>query len=323
MTFVNRWYAVAFLTICLLVTTGPAVAQSTPADKVASVNGADISRTDLDRELKLWTDRMASQGRQVPPAQVPVVRNQILDSLINQELLYQSSQKNKIKVDQKTIDERYDAIKKRFKTEEEFKEAIAKMDVTEATIRAQLEKGLAIDELLKTKVVKDIKVTEEESQKYYDENQDQFKEAEQVKASHILIKVEPNADDAKKTEARKKIESVQGQLKKGDDFATVAKERSEGPSKSRGGDLGYFKRGQMVKPFEDAAFSMKVGQVSGVVETQFGYHIIKVSDKKPASTATYPEVKDQLQEQLKQQKTRQAVGEYVDDLKKEAKIEKF
>ena len=323
MFFVNRGCAVILLTIGLLMMAVPSVAEKTPTDKVASVNGTAIFRTDLDREVKLWTDRMASQGRQVPPAQVGVVRNQILESLINQELLYQSSKKNKIKVDQKTIDERYDSIKKRFKTEEEFKEAIANMDVTEETIRKQLKKGLAIDELLKAKVVKDIEVTDEESQKYYDENPEQFKQDEQVKASHILIKVEPNANDEKKTEARKKIESVQGKLKKGDEFAAVATEYSEGPSKSRGGDLGFFKRGQMVKPFEDAAFSMEVEQVSGVVETQFGYHIIKVIDKKPASTATYPEVKDQLQQQLKQQKTRQAVGEYVDGLRKDANIEKF
>jgi peptidyl-prolyl cis-trans isomerase C len=323
MFFINRAYAVIFLAVGLLFITGTAVAEKTPNDKVASVNGTAISRSDLDREVKLWTDRMASQGRQVPPAQVGVVRGQILESLINQELLYQSSKKNNIKVDQKTIDERYDSIKKRFKTEEEFKEAIANMNVTEATIRAQLEKGLAIDELLKKKVVKDLAVTEEESRNFYNENPEQFKQAEQVKASHILIKVQPTADEAKKTEARKKIESVQGKLKKGDEFADVAKEYSEGPSKSRGGDLGYFKRGQMVKPFEDAAFSMNVDQVSGVVETQFGYHIIKVTDKKPASTSTYPEVKDQLQEQLKQQKTRQAVGEYVDGLRKDAKIEKF
>jgi peptidyl-prolyl cis-trans isomerase C len=324
MIFTNRWYAVAtVLVVYLLVSVGTAVAQKAPADKVADVNGKTISRTDLDREVKLWTDRMASQGRQLPPAQVPAVRDQILDSLINQELLFQASKKNKIKVDQKTIEERYGSIKQRFKTEEEFKEAIAKMDVTETTIRTQLEKGLAIDELLKTKVVKDIAVTEEESRKYYDEHQDQFKEAAQVKASHILIKVEPDATDEQKAEARKKIDAVQGKLKKGDDFAAVAKEYSEGPSNSRGGDLGFFQRGQMVKPFEEVAFSMDVEQVSGVVETQFGYHIIKVYEKKPESTATYSEVKDQLQEHLKQQKTREAVGQYVDGLRKKAKIEKF
>ncbi len=322
MISVNRRHVVAtFMTVYLLVTAGLAVAQKTPSDKVAVVNGTAISATDLDREVKLWSERMASQGRQLPPDQLPAVRNQILESLISQELLYQASKKNKIKVDQKIIDERYDAIKKRFKTEEEFKDAIAKMGVTEAIIRAQLEKGLAIDELLKTKIVKDIEVTDEESRKYYDEHLDQFKQAEQVKASHILIKVEPTATDEQKAEARKKIETVQGKLKKGDDFAAVAKEYSEGPSKSRGGELGFFQRGQMVKPFEDAAFTMEPDQVSDVVETKFGYHIIKVSEKKTESTASYSEVKDQVQQQLKQQKTRQAVEKYVEDLRKKAKIE--
>ena len=322
MILVKRWYAVVtILAVYLLVAAGPTVAQNKPKDKVATVNGTAISRGDLDREVKLWTERMASQGRQLPPAQLPAVRSQILESLINQELLYQASKNNKVKIDQKIIDERYDAIKKRFKTEEEYKDAIAKMGVTETIIRKQLEKGLAIDELLKTSVVKDITVTDEESRKYYDENQDQFKQAEQVKASHILIKVEPTASDEQKAEARKKIETVQGKLKKGDDFAAVAKEYSEGPSKSRGGDLGFFGRGQMVKPFEDAAFAMDVEEVSGVVETNFGYHIIKVSEKKPASTSSYSEVKDQLQQHLKQQKTRQAVEAYVEELRKKAKIE--
>jgi peptidyl-prolyl cis-trans isomerase C len=322
MILVNRRHVVAtFMTVYLLVTAGLAVAQNTPSDKVAIVNGTAISSSDLDREVKLWSERMASQGRQLPPTQLPAVRKQILESLISQELLYQASKKNKINVDQKITDEKFDAIKKRFKTEEEFKEAIAKMGVTEAIIRMQLEKGLAIDELLKTKVVKDIEVTDEETRKYYDEHLDQFKQAEQVKASHILIKVEPTATDEQKAEARKKIETVQGKLKKGDDFAAVAKEYSEGPSNSRGGDLGFFQRGQMVKPFEDAAFTMEADQVSEVVETQFGYHIIKVFEKKQESTAPYSEVKDQLKEHLKQQKTRQIVEEYVEGLRKKAKIE--
>lgn len=322
MILVNRRHVVAtFMTVYLLVTAGLAVAQNTPSDKVAIVNGTAISSSDLDREVKLWSERMASQGRQLPPTQLPAVRKQILESLISQELLYQASKKNKINVDQKITDEKFDAIKKRFKTEEEFKEAIAKMGVTEAIIRMQLEKGLAIDELLKTKVVKDIEVTDEETRKYYDEHLDQFKQAEQVKASHILIKVEPTATDEQKAEARKKIETVQGKLKKGDDFAAVAKEYSEGPSNGRGGDLGFFQRGQMVKPFEDAAFTMEADQVSEVVETQFGYHIIKVFEKKQESTAPYSEVKDQLKEHLKQQKTRQIVEEYVEGLRKKAKIE--
>jgi peptidyl-prolyl cis-trans isomerase C len=325
----NRFcVAATLLAMILLVAAGPAVAQKaspekTSSDKAATVNGSVIPKQTLEREVRLFTDRMVRQGRQVPDVQVPVLRNEILDSLIDQELLYQDSQKQHMQVDKKAVDEKYDEIKKRFKTEQEFKDAISKMGVTEAEIRSQLKKGLAIDELLKTKVVKDIQVTEEEAKKYYDEHTDQFKQAEQVKASHILIKVAPDASDEKKAEAKKKIEEVQEKLKGGEDFAAVAAEYSEGPSKSQGGELPYFKRGQMVKPFEDAAFSMEVGQLSGIVETQFGYHIIKVDEKKPETTPSFSDEKDKIEQFLKQQKTREKIEAYLEVLRKKAKIDKF
>lgn len=325
----NRFYVAAtLLAMIVFVATAPAGAQKaspekTSPDKAATVNGTVIPKQTLEREVKLFTDRMVRQGRQVPDVQVPVLRNEILDSLIDQELLYQDSQKQHMQIDKKAVDEKYAEIKKRFKTEQEFKDAIAKMDVTEAEIRSQLKKGLAIDELLKTKVVKDIQVTEEEAKKYYDEHTDQFKQAEQVKASHILIQVAPDASDEKKTEAKKKITVVQEKLKKGEDFAVVAKESSEGPSKSRGGDLGFFQRGQMDKSFEEAAFALEPGKVSDVVETRFGYHIIKVDEKKPEATLAFSDEKDKIEQFLKQQKTREKIESYLEGLRKNAKIDKF
>ncbi|MGD8364717.1 MAG: peptidylprolyl isomerase [Desulfobacterales bacterium] len=325
----NRFFVAAtLLAMIVFVAAAPAGAQKaspekTSPDKAATVNGTVIPKQTLEREVKLFTDRMVRQGRQVPDVQVPVLRNEILDSLIDQELLYQDSQKQHMQVDKKAVDEKYDEIKKRFKTEQEFKDAIAKMDVTEAEIRSQLKKGLAIDELLKTKVVKDIQVTDEEAKKYYDEHTDQFKQAEQVKASHILIQVAPDASDEKKTEAKKKITVVQEKLKKGEDFAVVAKESSEGPSKSRGGDLGFFQRGQMDKSFEEAAFALEPGKVSEVVETRFGYHIIKVDEKKPEATLAFSDEKDKIEQFLKQQKTREKIENYLEGLRKNAKIDKF
>jgi peptidyl-prolyl cis-trans isomerase C len=323
--------AATLLAMILFVAAGPAGAQkastektsSDKSDKAATVNGSVIPKQTLEREVRLFTDRMVRQGRQVPDVQVPVLRNEILDSLIDQELLYQDSQKQHMQVDKNAVNDKYDEIKKRFKTEQEFKDAIAKMDVTEAEIRSQLKKGLAIDELLKSKVVKDVQVTEAEAKKYYDEHTDQFKQAEQVKASHILIQVAPDASDEKKAEAKKKIEAVQEKLKKGEDFATVAKESSEGPSKSRGGDLGFFQRGQMDKAFEEVAFALEPGTISDVVETRFGYHIIKVDEKKPATTGSFSDEKDKIEQYLKQQKTREKIEAYLEDLRKNAKIDKF
>jgi peptidyl-prolyl cis-trans isomerase C len=112
-------------------------------------------------------------------------------------------------------------------------------------------------------------------------------------------------------------------LKDGGDFAALAKEYSEGPSNTRGGDLGFFRRGQMVKPFEDAAFAMEPNQVSDIIETRFGYHLIKVYEKKPESVLAYAEVKDKLTQHLKQQKIDKEAVQYINQLKKDAKIEKF
>ena len=197
------------------------------------------------------------------------------------------------------------------------------MNLTEAEVRTQIQRGLAIRGLIDKEVAAKVVVTEEETKAYYTGNPQLFKQPEQVKASHILIKVEPNADDAAKEAARNKISEVRQKLSAGGDFAELAKEYSEGPSGPRGGDLGYFRRGQMVKPFEDAAFSMQVDQVSELVETRFGYHLIKVYEKTPEKTLTYDEVKEKISERLKREKIQKGAQEYVENLKKDAKIEKL
>ena len=116
---------------------------------------------------------------------------------------------------------------------------------------------------------------------------------------------------------------IKQRLKAGHDFAALAKEFSQGPSSTKGGDLGYFARGQMVTPFEDAAFSLKPGEVSDIVETKFGYHIIKVVDKKPETTISYDEVRERLGLYLKGEKTKKEIRIYVKRLEDNANVERF
>lgn len=144
-----------------------------------------------------------------------------------------------------------------------------------------------------------IKVTEQEVRDYYDVNLENYKVKDQVKARHILFKLEEGADEAQEKNVREKASSVLAKARKGEDFAELAKKYSEGPSKDAGGDLGYFSKGQMVKPFEDAVFNLKKGEISDLVKTPFGYHIILVEDVKESRTKELGEVREEITEKVR------------------------
>ncbi len=294
-----------------------------PEGKVAVVNGVEISQEDFDLEMRRVEARLRSSARPPGPSELGQVRKQVLDSLIARELLYQESQKKGIKVDSKTINEQFETMRKRFPSETEFKKALDSVNLSEATLKSQLERDQAVRALIDNQFAEKLTVSDEEVKTYYDSNMNSFKKPEQVKASHILIKAESQADESQKAGAHKKLEMIEGKLQKGEDFGTLAEEYSEGPSSAKGGDLGYFSRGQMVKPFEDAAFALQPGEVSGIVETRFGYHLIKVTDKTPETTLAYDEIKERLREYLKQEKRRREMGSYVENLRSRAKVEVF
>ncbi len=197
------------------------------------------------------------------------------------------------------------------------------MKISEADVKTQIERGMLIQELIDTQIAEKVVIPEKEVKGYYDSHPDSFKQPEQVRASHILMKIDPQADASQKAAGRKKLEELRQRLVKGEDFVSLAREFSEGPSSVKGGDLGYFGRGQMVKPFEDAAFALNVGELSDVVETRFGYHLIKVTGKKPETVVAYADIKERLQQYLKDEKVQQEVSAYVEDLKTKAKVERF
>ncbi len=304
----------------------PALAKEakSPPEKAAVVNGVVITQKELAKELDFHLQRFSRQGVQLSKEQMDNLKNKVLENLIDREILYQASQKAGIKVDNNKIDEELLAVKKRFPNKDEYKKALSAMKISENDIKKQIKEKLAISELIDMKITKKIVVTDKETKDFYDNHPDLFKQPEQVRASHILIKVVAGADQQKKSQAMEKIKKIQKELKGGQDFAVLAKKYSEDKgSSANGGDLGYFSRGQMVKPFEDAAFGLKPNEVSDIVETRFGYHLIKVYDKKPGKIMAYDEIKNLLTERLQQEKTQQEAVKYIADLKKTAKIKKY
>lgn len=183
-----------------------------------------------------------------------------------------------------------DAMEKGMDKEDEF------IQVVEKTKESML-KTYALGKLLATAEVKD-----EDIKKFYEENKDAFKQAESADASHILVEED-------------KAREIYEKIKNGGDFEELAREFSTCPSKEKGGDLGTFTRGQMVKEFEDAVFENEVGTITEPVKTQFGYHIIKINKKNPARELSFDEVKDKIVEQVKRQKEQEIYNKKITELK--------
>jgi peptidyl-prolyl cis-trans isomerase C len=296
--------------------------QFQPNAVLARVNGMEITRSEVDRETNNLLQQF--QGR-IPPGQANQLRanleKQALENLINLRLLTQELEREGIEVEKEAVDERIDEIKNRMPSPEKFQEQLALSGISEEQFRRIIENNIKIETLLDRHAPPGEEASEEQIEIFYKNNPENFQVPEQVQASHILIKLEPGADEAAKAEARKKIEEIQQKLKEGEDFAALAKDNSACPSSARGGDLGYFGRGQMVPAFEEAAFSLQSGETSEIVETQFGYHLIRVTGREEARDIPLEEAREKISTFLNSQNRQQAISDYIGQLRKEARIE--
>jgi len=319
----NFWIFVIALALVSFASQIQAAQNQPPKDAIATVNGSKISRSEFDAEIGLVKKRFSRMGKPLSDTRLAEIKRAILEDFIGRELLYQASKKSGIKVNKAAVNEQLTALKKRFPSKAEFIKALSNMNTSEAAITSQLKRNMAIKEFIDKKFVQTITISDQESKAFYESNPDLFKQPDRVQASHILIKADSKMDDDKKAAALNKIEEIQQRLQKGEDFATLAKEFSQCPSNAKGGNLGYFSRGQMVPAFEKAAFALKPDTISDIVKTRFGYHLIKVIDKKPASTIPYKDAKDKLEQNLKQKKIQKEIISYIEKLKAEAKVERF
>ena len=288
-------------------------------DAVARVNGVAISAIELKRASKIM---LAGQRGMVPSAdQQKEFEKQALTQLVSAELLYQAGQKLEIKDLDKQVDDKLAQGKAKFTSAEDFTKAMKDMDMGEKDLRDYTRRDLIITNFIEKTIAPTVKVSEEDARKFYEQNADKFTRPETVKASHILLGVDEKAGAEEKKKAREKAEKLRKELAGGADFAALAKANSTCPSSQQGGDLGYFAKGQMVPAFEKAAFALKPGEISDVVETQFGYHIIKLTDKKAAEKVDFKETRPRIEEYLKNQKVGAAVNDYLTEARKSAKIE--
>jgi peptidyl-prolyl cis-trans isomerase C len=303
---------------------GQEAVKPVPADLpevIARVNGETITKIDFERAVQSLEGRA---GQPVPPAQRDTVYRGILDELVGYRLLTQEAAMRKVTVPDADVSAQIAQIQGQFPTPEAFTKVLAERNVTIEQVRADTRRDMLVAKLLRDEIDAKTAVTPEQVTDFYTKNPDQFKQPERVRASHILISAAKDADVATKAQARAKAEAVLKDVKAGKDFAALAKQHSQDPGSAvQGGDLGFFTQGQMVGPFNDAAFSLAPGATSDLVETDFGFHIIRVVDKQTGRTVPLDEVKTKVEEYLRNQNRRLQTDAFVGGLKAKGKIELF
>jgi peptidyl-prolyl cis-trans isomerase C len=287
-------------------------------DVIARVNGEDVKKTDLDRMIKTMEGRA---GQAVPPDRRDEIYRSALDQLVVYTLLKQESKTKGIKIDDAEIDQQVQQVKSQFPTQDAFDKALKDRGMTVESLKSDARTELSVSKVMEAAVANVPGPTDAEAKDFYAKNPDKFKQDEQVRASHILVRVDPNADAKTKAHAKAEIDTVLKQLKAGGDFAKLAQQHSQDSSAAQGGDLGYFPKGQMVPEFDKVAFNLPVGQLSGIVTTQFGYHVLKVTDKKAPRTVPFEEAQAQIKQYLEQDKKQKAADAFIEGLKKKSKID--
>ena len=306
-------------------TSGEAAKQEPPKpmpaelpDVLARVNGQDVKKSDFDMLLR---NMELSQGP-IPAERRDEVLRAALNQLVEYTLLQQEAKNRNVTVSEAEVNERIKTMQGQFPTEEAFQKALGARNMSIDRLKDDARVDMVISRLMEAEVASAQPATDAECKEFYDKNPDKFKRGEAVRASHILVLADEKADDATKKKARAQIEAINKRVKAGEDFAKLAQEHSQDGSAAQGGDLNFFERGKMVPPFEQAAFAMKPGEVSDIVTTQFGYHIIKVTDRRVASTVPLDEqLTERVRQFLTEQKKQEKAASFVASLKQKSKIE--
>ena len=299
----------------------PIPAKPMPAqlpDVLARVNGEEVTKVDFDR---LITNMEASARQPVPAERRDEILRKALDDLVTYKLLSQETRARKIAVTDEEVESTIKQMRSQLPNEQEFKKALTARGVTLEKLKSDTRLDIGINKMMEAEAATQPAPGDVQVREFYDKNPDKFKQDEACRASHILFKVDESADATTKKKAKDQAETVLKQARAGADFAELARKYSADGSAQQGGDLNFFTKGQMVPAFDQAAFALKPGQISDIVTTQFGYHIIKVTERRPPSTVPFEQVSERIKEYLTEQQKQQKVEAFIESLKQKAKIE--
>ena len=291
--------------------------------KTAVVNGVEISEEavsfELDRLVRFYMSH--SMSMEDVKKNLPKLEEKALEQAIGAKLLLDRSAQLDIPVSAADIDAEIAKVVMQVGGEENYRKALAAQNITEEAFRKELEKGARVTKLVEQACSSVPDPTEEEVTACYEARKDEFVSPHEVLCQHILVKTAEDDIPEAKSAAFEKIRAIRERVVAGGDFAAEAKANSDCPSGAEGGSLGWFGRGMMVPEFDKAAFEMKKGEVSDIVTTQFGYHIIYKADERGGEAKTLVDVHDQLKDLLRHEARGRAMDAFVAELRENATIE--
>lgn len=289
---------------------------------IARVNGRPLHEEQLRPELEATLQKFRKYGmKQADPALVQRRQQRILDRLIGDQLIYQESQKLAIESLEELVGQELKALHAKYGGGERFKRFLRSKGLTRTSLRESLRAKVRVAEYLRRRGISDPDIPEARIREAYEKHPDAYTREETVKVSHILIEASRDSGPAAAQQAHEEAERIRRQILNGEDFGTMARKHSDCNSASGGGDLGYVERGYLPTEFDRVAFSLEPDTVSEVVETRFGFHIVKVVDRKPAGMAPLEEVRPIIRKFLQQEESGRRLAAHIEELKQNARIE--
>ncbi len=289
-------------------------------DKVAEVNGVPILRRNFQIDYRQAVQAHAQKGQPINEAYLRDLRSNLIDYLVETELLMQDAARLGIAITPQELDQSVAAARAASGNDLQFRADLRKADMSLDEFRSRRRQELTIKKLIATHIAPDARVSDQEIQDYYRQNGERFRIPEHLFIRHLTLHLPPEADKTQKSAVRQRVLSLKRQIAAGDDFAELARQFSEDPSREKGGALGFIDAQQAALKFGPEVLTLPTGQVSDPLETPLGIHLVTIEARQPSREIPLASVREGIRRQLYRQKSREPVRAYVKALRQKAEI---
>jgi len=288
---------------------------------IARVNGVVITRREFQVAYRQAVDQHVRMGKPINEVHLVPVRRSVVQRMVEEELLVQESRRLGIKVSAEEIENDLTRARAQFSNPVEFDQELSRQHMDEAIYRRRLQRQRAIEQLLERQVDPSVTLSEETIRRFYDANPKRYASPEMIRLRHILIRKTPGTEEDQDSPALRKAVEIKEELDHGNDFASLAEQYSEEPTRAQGGDLGYIQRGQLPLSIETAVFALDIGAVSRILTSEHGFHLFQVMEHRPASVTSFEDARVDIEATLRQIERNRAVRAYIDSLRRKADIQ--